>query len=417
MSPLWGEYLANLTEARTLRPRRVADLDEKSLRRAALHTGALEGLHPADQGVTVTIVSHDAWRQAVAIEAGEETVGHVDASLQASDLALDLASGANQLSEASVRALHALATGFQQTYEARVLVGGQWMRQDGELPRGQYKVQPNHVPTADGTFHSHAPVSRVSDEVRRLIAEIDTAQFARAHPAVQAAFAHHALVAVHPFADGNGRVARLLASVFLLRVASVPLTVFADQKAEYLGTLRSADRGDPRPFVRFVEQRALDAMAWVTQELFTDTADVEAPELKSPDDISSRETGLSRLRNALGNELRAAASQAGGWHDLVWTVEETTTDVRHVGRHRFAGYVGGFIVCASSETLGAAFGRPVFPTGSRRRQEYSLGLFAELREGAVHLDIREPDVYPELRGSGDRADRLTRPTCRRRHRG
>ena len=171
------------------------------------------------------------------------------------------------------------------------------------------------------------------------------------------------------------------------------------------------------PFVHFVEQRALDAMAWVTQELFTDTADVEAPELKSPDDISSRETGLSRLRNALGNELRAAASRAGGWHDLVWTVEETTTDVRHVGRNRFAGYVGGFIVCASSETLGAAFGRPVFPTGSRRRQEYSLGLFAELREGAVHLDIREPDVYPELRGSGDRADRLTRPTCRRRHRG
>ncbi len=240
MSPLWGEYLANLTEARTLRPRRVADLDEKSLRRAALHTGALEGLHPADQGVTVTIVSHDAWRQAVAIEAGEETVGHVDASLQASDLALDLASGANQLSEASVRALHALATGFQQTYEARVLVGGQLMRQDGELPRGQYKVQPNHVPTADGTFHSHAPVS---NEVRRLIAEIDTAQFARAHPAVQAAFAHHALVAVHPFADGNGRVARLLASVFLLRVASVPLTVFAHQKAKYLSTLRSADRG------------------------------------------------------------------------------------------------------------------------------------------------------------------------------
>ena len=43
------------------------------------------------------------------------------------------------------------------------------------------------------------------------------------HPAVQAAYAHYALTAIHPFADGNGRLARTVASVFLMRSAGVPL--------------------------------------------------------------------------------------------------------------------------------------------------------------------------------------------------
>lgn len=54
--------------------------------------------------------------------------------------------------------------------------------------------------------------------------------FASSHPVVQAAYVHHALAAVHPFAEGNGRVARALASVFLYRGVDVPLVVFSDQQ-------------------------------------------------------------------------------------------------------------------------------------------------------------------------------------------
>jgi len=34
------------------------------------------------------------------------------------------------------------------------------------------------------------------------------------HPVVFAALAHHRLAAIHPFEDGNGRTARLLADAF-----------------------------------------------------------------------------------------------------------------------------------------------------------------------------------------------------------
>src|SRR5439155_9702338 len=37
------------------------------------------------------------------------------------------------------------------------------------------------------------------------------------HPAIQAAWAHVALAAIHPFADGNGRAARVLASLAMYR--------------------------------------------------------------------------------------------------------------------------------------------------------------------------------------------------------
>ena len=55
--------------------------------------------------------------------------------------------------------------------------------------------------------------------------------------------AHPAFVRIHPFADGNGRVARALAAVFLYRRPGVPLVIFADQKT-------SVSRRSPRRPIR-----------------------------------------------------------------------------------------------------------------------------------------------------------------------
>jgi Fic family protein len=50
--------------------------------------------------------------------------------------------------------------------------------------------------------------------MERFVREISSPEFAAAHPIIQAAFAHYVLVAIHPFADGNGRVARALGVLF-----------------------------------------------------------------------------------------------------------------------------------------------------------------------------------------------------------
>ena len=81
-------------------------------------------------------------------------------------------------------------------------------------------------------------------------------------PPIQlAALAHFRTVDIHPFIDGNGRVARLLMNLVLLK-HGFPMTII--QKAErkkYYDTLEKAHFGNLEPFVNFVAravERSLD---------------------------------------------------------------------------------------------------------------------------------------------------------------
>jgi Fic family protein len=71
--------------------------------------------------------------------------------------------------------------------------------------------------------------------------------------------AHFRLVAIHPFADGNGRTARLLMNLLLLREGYPPVAVRPEDRKTYLDTLEQASmREDIKPFQTFMHQR-LDA--------------------------------------------------------------------------------------------------------------------------------------------------------------
>jgi hypothetical protein len=93
----------------------------------------------------------------------------------------------------------------------------------------------------------------------RLVKEMGTQEFLEAHPALQAAYAHYAFVCIHPFADGNGRVARALASLFTVRDCSLPLLITSDHRSEYIDALELADSGDAHRFVEFIMERGIDA--------------------------------------------------------------------------------------------------------------------------------------------------------------
>lgn len=71
------------------------------------------------------------------------------------------------------------------------------------------------------------------------------------HPVCHAALAHIELAGIHPFVDGNGRVARMLVNLLLLRDAYPPALYTMTNRAEYLRTLELAQfRGETEPFVR-----------------------------------------------------------------------------------------------------------------------------------------------------------------------
>ncbi len=72
------------------------------------------------------------------------------------------------------------------------------------------------------------------------------------HPVEYAAIIHRELVTIHPFIDGNGRVARLLMNLALLQ-AGYPVAVIPPVlRREYLNSLDQTHKGGDKPFINFI---------------------------------------------------------------------------------------------------------------------------------------------------------------------
>jgi Fic family protein len=263
---LWSRFAASLEERRReATPESLMASVEVAVRAAALDTGAIEGLYTVDRGFTMTVALQSlTWEQAIE-ERGAGVRELFEAQLAAYELVLDAVTRRLPITEAWIRALHERLCAPQKTY--RVLTDMGWQEQ--ELPKGQYKNRPNHVHLTDGTLHAYAPVDQVSTEMHRLLEQIRMPEFEAAHPVLQASYCHYAFVVIHPFADGNGRVARALASTFFYRDRSIPLVIFENQRPAYLDALRTADLGDFRPVISFFLDRGIDTMQLVSESLMT----------------------------------------------------------------------------------------------------------------------------------------------------
>lgn len=264
----WDRARAKLDLVRASAPAdAVRSATRGAMQGAAADTGAIEGLYPHDRGFTLTVATDAAKWEVELARKDEEVRLLLQDQLRAYDLALDAATKAMPISEALIRRLHEELCASQRTYEVHVFVNDEIVVQKQPLPRGQYKEHPNHVRQADGSVHAYSPAAMTGPEMARLVAEVESEAFGLAHPARQAAYAHHALTAIHPFADGNGRVARTLASVFFFRAISIPLVVFYEQRNVYYDALAAADAGKLAPFVRFITERGVDAMELIADRV------------------------------------------------------------------------------------------------------------------------------------------------------
>ena len=81
------------------------------------------------------------------------------------------------------------------------------------------------------------------------------------HPVRGAATAHIELVRIHPFIDGNGRTARLLTNLLLIRAGYPPALYTTEHRREYMQALDTATfHGNPEPFL-VVTVQAVGRMA------------------------------------------------------------------------------------------------------------------------------------------------------------
>lgn len=88
------------------------------------------------------------------------------------------------------------------------------------------------------------------------------------HPVELASIAHHRLVYIHPFSDGNGRTARLLMNLILMQKGYPMVTILKNDRQKYYRALDKADRGnngDIRKIVAQAVERSMNIYLKVIQ--------------------------------------------------------------------------------------------------------------------------------------------------------
>jgi Fic family protein len=115
---------------------------------------------------------------------------------------------------------------------------------------GEYRTQPARI----GDTWRQAPASK---EVPRLMSEWSNWLNRRArksHPVQRAALAHQRLTAIRPFGDGNGRTARLVMNLMLMREGYPPTIILSVNRFQYARALAQADEDDEAPWINLVGQ-------------------------------------------------------------------------------------------------------------------------------------------------------------------
>lgn len=76
---------------------------------------------------------------------------------------------------------------------------------------GRYKTRANRVIDAEGhTIYTPPPPEQARSRTQQMLAWINSKDSRRLHPVLAGGIAHHWLVSIHPFTDGNGRLGRAL---------------------------------------------------------------------------------------------------------------------------------------------------------------------------------------------------------------
>lgn len=239
---VWEETLSLATSEE------VEEARKRSLRRHAIETGIIERLYDLDWGVTEALVAEGLTVDVAEREGGitEDTLERIHDQYAALDYLAEACRGGVELSLHFIRELHVLITRHQATYEAQDQFG---RVVQSPLIHGRWKTHANYAVRDDGTRVEFAPAEQVQSEMELLLAEYERSK--GTHAIIRAAWLHHRFISIHPFADGNGRVARALTLLVLLQSRYAPLVVDRRQRSDYIDTLERANIGDLRPLVRF----------------------------------------------------------------------------------------------------------------------------------------------------------------------
>ncbi|MDO5092522.1 MAG: Fic family protein [Propionibacteriaceae bacterium] len=248
LGQLWVESRQELEGSGAL-----AQFTEQLSRRWAIETGLIERVYHLDRGVTQLLVEHgiDAARiphSSVNRQDPKHVSAIIEDQLDAAEGLFDFVANKRSLSTSYIKELHQALTRHQTSTTAMTPEGRAF---EVDLLRGQFKKLPNNPRRPDGTMHHYAPPEQVDSEIERLISMHLTHLADGVAPEIEAAWLHHRFTQIHPFQDGNGRIARTLASLVFLRAGMfLPVVRDDEDRNDYFHALEQADGGDLAPLVK-----------------------------------------------------------------------------------------------------------------------------------------------------------------------
>lgn len=108
---------------------------------------------------------------------------------------------------------------------------------------GQYKTRPNSVITRYGDRFEYASPEETPALMTDLVDWYNQAEVeGKLSPIELAILFHYRYIRIHPFEDGNGRIARLMVNFILSRHGLPMVVVRSRKKQEYLEALHAADQ-------------------------------------------------------------------------------------------------------------------------------------------------------------------------------
>lgn len=167
------------------------------------------------------------------------------------------------LTQNFIRQLHKVI--IREDYTVyRDLPGG--MQTSYVIHAGRYKTRPNSVITRYGDRFEYASPEETPSLMNDLVDWYNQAeQSGKYTPVELAALFHYRYIRIHPFEDGNGRIARLLVNYILARHDWPMIVVRSRDKSKYIDALHQSDLSvgdtpsagahaelvDIKPFVRY----------------------------------------------------------------------------------------------------------------------------------------------------------------------
>ncbi|GAA5126074.1 Fic family protein [Luteolibacter yonseiensis] len=161
-----------------------------------------------------------------------------------------------------------------------------------EVIPGEYKTLPNSVLTASGELFEYASPLEVPSRMQALVDDLEKSLGDRKHHILTiAAKLHHDFVLIHPFDDGNGRVARMLVNYLFLRENYPPIIVPTEQKRDYLTSLRLADAGELESLEAFLGKQ-------LEKSLKLAVGAAKGESIEEPSDVEKQVTLFIREQNS-----------------------------------------------------------------------------------------------------------------------